>query len=187
MTVLTDEIWELAEAARNKVCLASEPRMYWYGAYPTRRGPRPFIVKDRSKIPEGALEVLGPILSCEEATSKAHVLAASLAPSPSREEVVGKAEVTEGSVARHHDSDGDHFVVALRLRENGDVPCLFFTSNALTGRQATKEEIGCAGFVTKKTTYVRGLVKSVKDMYPTGVVWSKERVDVLYKEFFGEG
>lgn len=182
MTVLTDEIWELATAARNRA-LASEPKMYWYGAYPTRKGPRPFIVKDRSKIPEGALEIFGPISSCEEATRKARALAVSLA--PREEEVVGKAKLTEGSVARHHDSWGDHFVVALRLRENGDVACLFFTSNARIGRLATNEEIGLAGFVTKKTTYVRGLVKSAKDMFPTGIVWSKERVDALYKEFFG--
>jgi hypothetical protein len=99
--------------------------------------------------------------------------------------------VRRGSVARHVSNGREHMSIILRVRANGNAPCLFFTSNPnwkrvsnRRYRRATDEEIKLAGMITSKETYLTSAVRHSSEFLPIGVEFPDHRLESLYKEFF---
>lgn len=190
--MLTEEEWVQAENSRVHQKPTKQPRLYWYGVVQAGDGRRyPFVVKHREKVPRGNVEIRGPVENVEVAKEESKRLA-KLPFQPHRKAFVQPPpedeEVQEGAVAMHVDGNVSHMVIVLRVRSNGDAACLMFSSNPEFGkvaRRAKKEELALSGFICTKTTYLASCVRHKSDLFPNGLVFSQDRTDALYREFFG--
>jgi hypothetical protein len=93
-------------------------------------------------------------------------------------------QVTVGSVATHEDGGRIHWTIVLDLPNDTHAWVLFFSStpHGRCSRQATKDELALAGFVSTRPTYLNLVYRPVEDFYVRGS-FPEHRVEALKKEF----
>lgn len=188
---MDDKIWELALQARKEQEKSEKnSEVYFCGSTIGKKGKLIIhVARLREDLPKGVTKI--HVYKC--APNNIMEMAESILnkiPEPKKQKE--KLELKPGTVAVHSDLGFEHMSIILKIRENGRVPCLVFTSSpewkrggkSRKHRLATTDEIALAGMVTTKTTYLTSSVKYLSEFEPTGVEFPMHRVHDLYREFF---
>lgn len=93
-------------------------------------------------------------------------------------------QVSVGSVATHEDGGRIHWTIVLDLPNDTHAWVLFFSStpHGRCSRQATKDELALAGFVSTRPTYLNLVYRPVEDFHARGS-FPEHRIEALKKEF----
>lgn len=164
-------------------------KLRYYGIALNEKGKRvAFVVRDKDKVPDTALEVHETDVP-EQANDKALGLLSVLAV-PSYASMVDddfEDELTPGTVTWHNDDRGCHMALVLEVSK-GFCKALFFTSSSNWNRQtrrATKDELALAGFISKKRTFLAPVLRAVDEFSSRRISFPSHRVSSLFREFFG--
>lgn len=148
----------------------------FYGVYPTRKGLRTFIVKDRLSAPADAIEIL-------EGMGDIEALAKSLL----GEYVSGARRPSNiGAVGYHADGGRVHTAICVGV-DHDDCLLLFLTSHPTWNRFArpiTKEEAAFAGYSFNTNTYLAPVFRNSGNISWSGRRLPSHRIDELRDEFF---